>query len=424
MKRHLLKDSECRAASNGELQDGAGLILRTQNPNSKNWVYRYQLDGKRTNIGLGSYPAVSLKLARELHRKEETLVAQKIHPLTERSERVRRSATLKEVVDEYFQTKRDVLKTGEQWLSPFQHVFPTLGDMPVTDISVADVISTFEPIWKTKYPTASRALNRLDQVIKYAAGQGDWDIDMHLAAKAKARLGSVKHVAVHHKALPWQEMPMLWASLGDSVTHRALGFYLLTVVRVSNVTRAEWSEIDAPNRVWHIPAKRMKTSRAFSVPLTRPAISLIGQSTSGLIFPSSSAHVRGVVSENTWNKFFRANNWDTTAHGIRSTFRDWCADNKICDSETAEMCIQHETVKGNKVARAYYRSDLLETRREVMERWSEFLTTEDREAAMARVKAARFHESLSMPVEAATNGVSRTVEEVARWARPDILDDR
>ncbi len=375
-------------------------------------------------MGLGSYPAVGLKQARQLRDNAEVHVKQKIDPRQERERQLRRGAKLKDVVEEYFVTKEDVLKLGRQWLSPFQHVLPKLGEKPVDAITKDDLIRTFEPIWKSKYPTALRAMNRLNQVLMYAAGQDDeWDIDTTVVPKAKARLGQVKHDVKNHQALPWQELPELWLSLDQSTTHTALKFYILTVVRVSNVTYAEWDEFDKKLTLWSIPAERMKTSKPFQVPLVWQVRSLLGKRGKGLVFPSYSARKRGVVSENTWNKHFRSSGWATTSHGLRSTFRDWCAETKTCDDKLAELCIQHETAKGNKVARAYYRSDMLGARREVMNKWADFVTSKAQAVLDTNARRAQSVEALDLPIEAGQRGNARTRREVEEWARGDVFDD-
>jgi len=424
MPRHKLNDAFCKAATEvKDHQDGAGLLLRVNKGGSKQWVYRYQINNRRTSMGLGSYPAVNLKKAREEHREAESLVKLKIDPKLARDQKLRRGAKLKDVVEEYFETREAKLKLGRQWLSPFRHVLPRLGEKPVDSISVDDLIRTFEPIWKSKYPTAVRAMSRLNQVLMYAAGQGDWDVDVTVIQKAKARLGQVKHTAKSHQALPWNELPDLWQSLDKSVTNTALKFYMLTVVRVSNVTYAEWGEFDDKLSVWSIPAERMKTSKPFRVPLSWQARKLLGKRGKGLVFPSNSARVRGVVSENTWNKYFRSNGWETTAHGLRSTFRDWCAETKVCDDKLAELCIQHETAKGNKVARAYHRSDMLDARREVMAKWADFVTSKEQAALDEKAKRYQSVAALDLPIEAGKHGRARTRREVEEWSRNDVLDD-
>jgi len=424
MARHKLNDAFCKTVTESkDHHDGGGLVLRVNSGGSKQWVYRYQINKRRTSMGLGSFPAISLRQARQARNDAETLVKQKIDPRRERSQRLRRGAKLKDVVDEFFTTKKDILKRDKQWLSPFQHVLPKLGDRPVDSISVDDLIRTFEPIWKTKHPTAARALNRLEQVLVYAAGQGDWDIDITIVPKAKARLGRVKHTAKGHQALPWKELPDLWSSLDKTVTNTALKFYILTVVRVANVTYAEWEEFDNNLSVWSIPAERMKASKPFRVPLVWQARALLGKRGTGLVFPSYSARIRGVVSENTWNKHFRSNGWKTTAHGLRSTFRDWCAETSVCDDALAEFCIQHETAKGNKVARAYYRSDMLDARREVMSKWAGFVTGKEKAALDEKAKRDQSVAALDLPVEAGRHGRARTRREVEEWARNDVFDD-
>jgi integrase len=224
---------------------------------------------------------------------------------------------------------------------------------------------------------------------------------------------------VHQRAADWKDIPAIYKELGRSVADQALRFYILTVPRVANVTAAVWGEMDLKEGVWSLPAERMKSDKPFRVPLTWQAKEILHTmkpktDKTAFVFPSASAHKKGVVSENTWNNAFKARKRDTTAHGIRSSFSDWCVDNKICDEKLAEFCLDHQT--RTKVGKAYLRSDRLEERREVLSRWAEFVTEKTLEDYADVLEAKSF---VARHREVPNMGE----EESQKWARFDGLEN-
>lgn len=402
MPRHLLTDAQCRSATK-DLSDGRGLLLRVTGA-ARSWGYRYQLNGKRTTIGLGPYPAVSLSAARERHRDAETLVKQGIHPRDHWATQKRRGEALRDVAADYLATKQKLKRGGEagRWMSPLEtHVFPALGDLPIIDLTVDNISDALRPIWQTKHPTAVKALTRLGQIIRWTGGR-DTRIDVNLSKRVSENLGEVAHKVTHHRAIHWKEAPAAYAALGSSTVQLALKFYMLTCVRVQNVTRMTWDEVDGD--VWYIPAERMKTGAPFRVPLSRAAQDILRRMPKGgeIVFPSAHAYKKGLISENAFNKWFKDNNFDGTAHGWRSTFREWCVHEGV-DDYLAEVCLQHE--KRQKTVAAYQREDRLEQRRPVMDAWSGWIESKE-ERMWAR---QRHLNQIAEPVS------DRTVAEVAEW---------
>lgn len=324
MPRYILTDAEIRAAKPGvngkaskPLHDGGGLYLITTSATAKSWVFRYQLEHKAHSMGLGGYPDISLKRARELCDGFRSMKAERIDPLAARGRatavRRKKQRTLKDIADAYFVTKKDTLKgEGEagSWWSPLvTHVMPSLGEKTLAQIGIDEIVTCFEPIWRTKYPTAKKAHSRLYQIIRY--GSADDDFDLSILEKAKAKLGAVKHVAVHQRAAAWKDMPAIYKELKRSVADQALRFYILTVPRVANVTSAVWGEMDLRQGVWSLPAERMKSEKPFRVPLSWQAKEVLHSmkpkiDKTAFVFPSPAAHKKGVVSENTWNTAFKA----------------------------------------------------------------------------------------------------------------------
>lgn len=382
---HLLTDAQIRNAAPGTYHDGRGLYLEVKSQTSAAWHLRYQIRGKTRKMGLGSYSkGISLRRARELAAEARALAAEGKDPLELRKASARQGLSLHDATQQFLKdVKAKSLKGGGEagrWMSPLDnHALPKLGERGMADLTVDDVLGVLSPIWEVKYPTAKKVFNRLDQVFQYA-GTFDDRVDPAMMARVKARLGSVKHKEISHAALRWQDAPALYRALSNSVTHLGLRFYMLTLPRTSNVTKATWTEINSRDAIWTIPDDRMKADVAFRAPLPWQAMDLLarmkaragGVSEASYVFPSPTARKHGVISSNTWNKWFKEHDWATTAHGLRSTFRDWIEDNEICDARLAENCIQHET--RGKVERAYQRSDKLELRRSVMEEWAKFVT--------------------------------------------------
>jgi len=389
MPMHMLTDAFLRTCSPGEYCDGAGLYFLRQSESSASWYLRYQINGRRRKMGLGSYPEITLSAARQLAAKWRTVKAQRRDPIIERLDEIRRQEeqcpTLGIVAQHAFDAKKPTLKNdgkAGQWFDPLRlHVIPKLGHITPRDLTVGAIVDTFRPIWRDKAVTAMKAINRLDYVIRYASASDD-AVDITMVARAKTRLGGQGHKIQHLPALDWQKVPAVYRALGHSVAHTALRFYVLTVVRVSNVTNAEWSEFT--KEIWTLPDSRMKAGREFRVPLSWQASGLLSEARSRFkgdryVFPSRAAWKKGVISENTWNSWLSENGFDCTAHGFRSSFRDWVAENEVCSNDLAEMCVDH-TVK-SKTEASYFRSDLLEQRAKVMQQWAEFvtgLTSDDR----------------------------------------------
>lgn len=257
-------------------------------------------------------------------------------------------------------------------MSPLEtNIFPALGDLPIIDLTVDNISDALRPIWQDKHPTAVKALTRLGQIIRWTGGR-DTRIDVNLTKRVKENLGEVAHKVEHHRALQWSDAPKVYARIGTTQVQIALKLYMLACVRVSNITGMMWEEIQGD--VWHIPAERMKTGAPFRVPLTRASLNIlrqVGSRGAGRIFTSKGK--TGIISENGFGKWFKDHNVNTTAHGFRSTFREWCVHEGV-DDYLAEVCLQHE--KRQKTVAAYQREDRLEQRRPVMDAWSEYLTSE------------------------------------------------
>lgn len=385
MARELNKLSavQVKQASAGKYSDGGGLWLTKADRDSGSWFLRVVVHGRRREMGLGSIADVSLKEARDEAAKWRAVVRAGGDPIKER-ERQRRDAArnlhlLKDVAEDAFEARKAELKgdgKAGRWFTPLElHVLPRLGKTPVADIDQIDIRDTIAPIWHTKAETARKALNRLNIVLTHAAALG-LNVDLQAVEKARALLGKSRHKAENIPAMPWADVPEFYASLTDgNVTHLALRLLILTGVRSRPLRFIREDQIDGD--VWTIAGEDLKgrkdATEEFRVPLSAEALAVIEQARrharDGFLFPS----VReGVVSDMTLGMYMRRAKLDARPHGFRSSLRDWLAECTDAPHEVAETILQH--VAGTKVTRAYRRTDFLEQRRVLMERWANHVT--------------------------------------------------
>jgi integrase len=272
-------------------------------------------------------------------------------------------------------------KHRQQWRNTIQtYAAPTIGDVTVADIDVAAIMRILEPIWTSKPETASRLRGRLECILNWARVRGFRDgenparwrgnLDHLLPAKSKMRR------VVHHAALPYSQIPSFVAELRQQTTiaARALEFLLLTATRTSETLNAVWDEVDFASRLWAIPAVRMKACREHRVPLCSRSIEILdemaGLRRSVFIFPG--AKLARPLSNMALAMMLRrlGCNHNMTVHGLRSSFRDWAAEQTTFAGDVAEMALAH-SIPGA-VQRAYRRGDLLDHRRALMEEWAAF----------------------------------------------------
>ncbi|WP_299621819.1 integrase arm-type DNA-binding domain-containing protein [uncultured Tateyamaria sp.] len=439
MPRYLLSDAKCRNAKEGEHGDGGGLYLDVKGTGTKSWKYRWSSppgDTARPKMGLGSYPTITLAEARIEHERCRKLVAQGVDPRTERKT-VMKPETLNEATDKYFELKREGLKRNGQagrWLSPLNnHILPKLGSKPVAKLTVEDCVEVLEPVWRQD--TGRKALDRLAQVLTNAKARNPEVLGSHndIRESIRALLPHVRRKNKKHPSLPWDQVPSLWMSLGGSVFDVGFKFYLLNLPRTANVTQMVWAEVNWEEKIWDIPGERMKTGEEFAAPLAWQSMAILRKAKSefssknDFVFPSETAWKKGVISENTWRLWLRSNGWKAkdgrfaVPHGFRASFGTWCQDNQICDGQMAERCIQHR-VDSQKAA-AYLRSELLDQRSAIMQKWANFVTSlEDEKIQKARAEE-EVQRELDEPLEREnTQGKRRTGREVMEWLREDSVE--
>ena len=361
----------------GKYLDGDGLMLIVDQSEAKRWVQRLVINGRRRDIGHGSFKHVSLKEARLKAAAASKLAREGGDPLAER-QRERGVDTFEELARKVHELKRPTWKNpkhGDQWINTLRtYVFPKLGDRRVSDISKSDVLSVLEPIWTSKHETASRVRQRMGEVFKRAIAL-DWRQD-NPAEAVKATLPRVSRGSInHYKALDYNLVNHFIIELRQRkawpVTKLAYEFLILTALRTGEIRGALWSEIDLAKAEWFIPRERMKAKADHRVPLTPRMLEILTEAKDyaadggTLVFPSQ----RGdrMLSDNTFRKLNQSSSYDIDVHGFRSTFRTWAQDKTDFAREVVEAALSHQ--EQDAVVAAYARSDLFAKRRSLMEQW-------------------------------------------------------
>lgn len=393
----------------GLYPDGGGLYLQIT-PGGASWIYRYMLNGRAREMGLGPLRLYSLQEARAKALDAARLRHEGIDPIeARRAARAKalldeaKAITFKECAEAYIKAHRPGWrnpKHAAQWEATLAtYAEPIIGSLPVQAIDTALVTKVLEqevrepqnehsvPLWAAKPETASRLRGRIEVILDWAKARGyregenpaRWrgHLDKLLPARAKVRK------VQHHAALPYSELSEFMAALQarKGFAARGLDFAILTAARTSEVIGARWGEIDRVDRVWAIPATRMKSGKEHRVPLTARALAILeemepfacagdGQTIADTyVFPGVKP---GRPLSNTAFLMLlrRMGRDDLTAHGFRSTFRDWAAERTNFPREVAEQALAHSLP--DKVEAAYRRGDLFEKRRQVMEAWARF----------------------------------------------------
>jgi integrase len=338
-------------------------------------VLRTVVRGKRRDIGLGGASWVSLAEAREKARALRKIAREGGDPPAARQASVScpsfEEAARRVHADQIVGHARND-KHRAQWINSLRdYAFPHVGAKPVRDIEQSDVLRVLSPIWTEKPETARRVRQRLRTVMDWARTAGHFE-GVNPVEGVEKGLARQKDRVKHHSAMPWSDVPAFLPGLGESVAALALRFLILTAARTGEVIGAHWSEIDAEERLWVVPAERMKAKREHRVPLTDEALAVLMQ-VRGLdetfAFPGQ-RRVRGLSNMAMTQLLRRLGRDDVTVHGFRSSFRDWAEERGGMPREIAELCLAHEV--GSATERAYRRSDLPEKRRTLMERWGRF----------------------------------------------------
>ena len=398
-KNQALSASFVRSVkATGAYTDGNGLVFRVADNGRKTWIQRVSIGGKQRNVGLGSYPTVGLSDARQAAIENSRAIQAGRDILAERrqaKEDAKQRAiedaapvltvpTFREMADTVITLRAPTWSSerhAKQWIESLtNHAYPVLGDMPIDEITTADILRTLTPIWTSKVETARRVRQRVEVILDYAIAE-NWRTDGNPAGKAVTRvLPKMPQVKEHHPALPYQQLPDLIQTIrestADTVTRLAFEFMALTAARAGEVRGATWSEIDWDSRTWEIPAARMKARRPHTVPLSTRAIEILrdaweisGQD-GGLIFPTKRSGKP--MSNMVFEMLLRRLEIPAVPHGLRSSFKDWTIEQTSTPWAVGEAALAHRL--GDSVESAYARTTALEQRRELMQQWADFLT--------------------------------------------------
>jgi integrase len=373
-----------RAAKDpGRYADGNGLYLIVDPSGAKRWVLRIIVQGKRRDIGLGGLSVTTLAEARETALEYRKIARNGGDPVA-----IRRQ--IRVIIPTFEAAARIVhaehsaswanAKHADQWINTLTtYVFPMLGDLPVDRISTPEILGVLAPIWLTKPETAKRVRQRIGTVLDWSKAAGFRTGDNPIDGVSKG-LPKQPGKDEHHEALPYAELPVFLHSLrktsASELGKLAFEFLILNASRTGEVLLAKWSEIDLSNGVWTIPASRMKAKREHRVPLTPTSITLLNRAKtltdrSDYVFPGRNAEKP--MSNMVFLMILRRMGLTITAHGFRSSFRDWASEQTTFSREACELALAH-TIK-DKVEAAYRRGDLLDKRRELMLAWAAFVAS-------------------------------------------------
>jgi integrase len=374
------------------LNDGGGLYFVSRPPNGASWMFRFSRHGKDRWMGLGQYPTVTLSIARNRATDARRLLIDDIDPIENRRRQrtqtkleLARRMTFAQCAAQYIASHKMAWRNSKhraQWESTLaSYAYPLIGSLPIAVVDTSLVMKVLQPIWNAKPETASRLRGRIEAILNWATASefragpnpARWRGHLDNLLPARSKIARVEH----HAALPYADVPAFMVQLRqqEGVAAHALEFLILTAARTGEVVGARWREINLRDKLWTISAERMKAGKDHRVPLSPRAVEILKMMRptpdqfDAFVFPGNKP--KKPLSNMAFLMLLRRmGRDDMTAHGLRSTFRDWCAERTNFASEVAEMALAH--VISNKVEAAYRRGDLFEKRRQLMEHWATF----------------------------------------------------
>lgn len=376
------------------VSDGGGLQLRVRTNGSRLWNFNYYhpVTKKRINLGLGPYPEVSLAEARKQAMEARELVAQGVDPKQSRDQgqetlRETHEQTLKAVTERWFEMKREQITpdyADDVWRSFVLHVFPSLGNIPVKDISAPVVIDALKPLEaKGTLETLKRVTQRLNEVMTFAANAGLVFSNPLAGIRAVFR----KPQAENMPALPPEQLPELMRALATASvklpTRLLIEWQLHTMTRPGEAAATAWGEIDLEKKLWTIPAERMKKRRDHVIPLTKQAVAILEaiRPYSGhreFVFPGD-RNPQKAMNNQTANMALKRMGFEgiLVSHGLRAIASTAMHDHGW-DVDLIDVALSH--VDPNEVRGAYNRAQYIERRRPMMEWWSDKLSDAKKQA--------------------------------------------
>jgi integrase len=378
----------------------AGLYLQVKANGSRSWILRKVVSGKRSEIGLGAYPEISLKAAHTRAREISDQIAKGIDPLAERAKvKAARQAEqdrpdFKTCAERYIKMKSvewSNTKHIQQWGNTLKdYAYPVIGHLKPVEIEQKHLLQILEPIWSTKTETASRVRGRIELILDWCAAHGMRPQGFN-PARLKGQLGVIlpstakTKTVTHHASMPYADIQpfMLALAQNTATSARCLELAILACTRSNEARSAQWLEFNLEAKLWTIPADRMKAGREHRVPLSIEALALVKslpKTDSPFLFPNSKGTA---LSDVAISKMLHSIQAGFTVHGFRSTFRDWAAEKTNYPREVCEGALAHSNT--NKVEAAYLRSDLFDKRAHLMQAWATHCTLPVRSANVTNI---------------------------------------
>lgn len=388
-------ESLARAGRAGKTNDGDGLYFQISKAGAWSWIFRYKLEGKSREMGLGPYPTVTLAEARLQAADQRKVLATGSDPITERDaareqrREVERQAQARRITFETLALEYQQVhgagwteKWHRGWLRKLElYAFPVIGKMPAVEIQTEHVLKVLQPIWALKNRTADEVRGQIEQVLDAAKARRLRDGDNparwrghldNLLSGAEKKKGRQRQ---HFAAMKWQDVPALMLKLAQSDARAAVAarLMILTGARTHMVRFAPWDEFNLKAGVWSLPAERMKAGKAFNIPLSAEVVRVLqafqkiegspylfpGQGKSGFMHANA---IRNLLHE--------LGHGDITRHGFRSSFRDWANECTHYPREVCELSLAHDNRDQSEAA--YSRSDLFDKRRLLMADWAKY----------------------------------------------------
>ena len=377
----------------------ADFLLQVTSGGVKSWIYRYTINCRTRAMGLGPVRKVSFDDAKKLSRKIRVLLDDGIDPLAER-DRIKQAKeveqahrmTFRQCAQAYIEAHRAGYKnprSAAQWTASLEtYAYGLMGNKPVADIDVPTIKKVIEPIWKTKNETASRVRGRIEKVLGWATVSGyrhgenpaRWTSHLSEIFPKRSAVRKIKH----HPALPYAELPEFMRLLKNTpgIGSWVMRLVILTATRTTEARAIAWSEINMEQKLWQIPASRMKASRDQRIPLSEPVLDILRfmkalndakTEPSKYVFPGQKqgSHPSEAIMLALLKRIDRK---DIVPHGFRSSFRDFVAERTTFPREVAEAALAHKLK--DKTEAAYQRGDYLEKRGEMMAVWATYCMSE------------------------------------------------
>jgi integrase len=381
----------------GRHADGGNLYLVVDKSGAKRWTFFFRRRGHLHEMGLGGANSVNLARARELAAACRDQLARGLDPIAARKSFKAATPTFGEAAEAFIVNKAPGWRSivhREQWEQSLRTHAAPIWATPINAIGLDDVLLVLKPLWTARPETARRVRGRIEMILDAGKAAG------HRSGENPARWrGNLDHFLAkppkiersHFEAMPFPRVPGFVDELRKrpSIAALAVEFVILSAARLGEVLGATWSEIDLDERIWTIPASRMKSGREHRAPVSVRGIEVLEElaklRTSDFVVPGFVA--RRPFSPQALRKFIRRLGvGNVTPHGFRSSFRDWCGEKTHFPREIAEAALAHQV--GDETERAYRRGDALERRREVMESWARFCSSSPAKVIQLRPGAA------------------------------------